>query len=116
MMQNMVMPPVYSITLLPHPGFLSEGIQIHVFQPVEQFSLSPPSLPLSGLIHRFTAHMTAIGVTNISAQSAVNCWGHKPLKIPDESYQQHTNTTSTNYYSINAQPITLIQICSQQTE
>jgi hypothetical protein len=81
-----------------------------VFQPAEQFSLS-----LSGLIHHFTAHMTANGVTNISVQSE-ELLGQNPLKIPDESYQQHTNTTHANYYSINAFPITFIQICSQQTE
>ena len=42
------------------------SIKIHVFQPAEQFFLS-----LSGLIHHFTTHMTANGVTNISAQSDV---------------------------------------------
>jgi hypothetical protein len=68
-MQNMVMPPVYCQSvkwLLPQPGFLSEGIQVHVFQPAEQFSLS-----LSGPIIHCTAHMTANGITNISAQSEV---------------------------------------------
>lgn len=60
-MQNMVMPPVYS-----NDNYYNLAFYLKAFKFMCS-SLHSNSLSLSGLIHHFTAHMTANGL-NFSAQ------------------------------------------------
>jgi len=108
-MQNMVMPPVYSVKwLLPQPGFLSEGIQIHVYQVAEPFSLflwADPSLYSTQDCQWCHKYLSTI---------RGNGWGRihsKFLMKVSRAHQHHTRKLlqrqCTTYF---------IHICSQQTE